>query len=96
MLNQHEKEKGVGAQEATAHCEASVVTEKVCRNRASWALCRDILFLVAIGCIGQAHNRACEHATSLRGQQGRVSDKNSRPRVMIGVLHYDKAGVGTG
>ena len=33
-----------------------IVTEKVCRDRASWALCRNRLFLVETGCAGQAHD----------------------------------------
>ena len=81
---------------ATAHCEALVAIEEVYRDRASWALCRDRLFLVAKGCAGQAHDRACELTKGLRGQLERARDRNSRPRVATGVLCRDKAGVGTG
>ena len=35
---------------ATAHFLVSVVIKKVCRDKASRALCRDRLFLVMTGC----------------------------------------------
>ena len=54
---------------ATAHCEASVMTEKVYRDRASWALCRDRLFLVPTRRAGQVHDRAYVRTTGLRGRR---------------------------
>ena len=57
MLNQQKKKKKKELERrrpewAIAHCEALVATEKVCRDRASWVLCRNKIFLVAIGCAG--------------------------------------------
>ena len=54
---------------ATAHCEASVATEKFYCDRASWALCRDRLFLVTTGCAGKAHDRARARATGPSGHR---------------------------
>ena len=59
-------------------------------------LCHDRLFLVAIGCAGQAHDWSRVRATGLRGWLGRMRDRNSQPRVATRVLCQDKAGAGTG
>ena len=54
---------------ATTHCEASVTTEKVYRDTASWALCCDRLFLVATRRAGQVHDRAYVRTTGLHGRR---------------------------
>ena len=105
MLNQQKKEEPERRRPewVIAHCKASVDTEKVYRDRASWVPCHDKLFLVATGCAGQAHDQACVHTTSLRVPLGhalnsamRVQDRNSQLHVATGFLCYGRARAGTG
>ena len=93
MLNQKKKKEPERRRPewATALCEALVATKKVCRDKASWALCRDRLFLVATGCASQAHDRACVHETT----QYTRAIENSWLHVATGFSCRDKAGAGT-
>ena len=77
------------------------MTEKVCRDKASWALCRNRLFLFATGCTGQAHEQTCVCATGLRGRLGRTHDSVARecdifsqPHVTTGFLCRNRVRAG--
>ena len=74
---------------ATAHFLVSVVTEKVCRDWALWALCRNRLFFVATGRAGKAHDRACASAT-VRARQGFSAPRRDR------ILCLNRVGLGLG
>ena len=82
---------------ATAHFKGSIVTEKVCRDRASWMLCRDRLFLAATGCVGQVHDQACVRTIGLHGRRdARATAQRARTTEILNSVSRQKLCVATG